>query len=679
MEAESRPHAEEVLRLLASAASAARLYPSSSTLPAQAAARFCAHCNRTTEAYGPLRYAVFPEGLALGVDCEQGEHLAPGSSQVAALGECLRGLQVGELILANDISPDEVVRFLHTIAADPLLVRRTGGLRVHLVRAGVQHIAVGEVLLADANGDRLLSIDLSTATPDQIASAAVAMSEKWAESAAAGDGVDLMAGAAARLEEATRDAALQRVAAALLRLDERTRARVLGLALTRDAAGRMMQGMLEVIRHLRPATLARLLTVLARRANSDHRATVVAIGLSPEVAREVLALLALPPLTEADCGVPSSVDHVAIAAEVVAEAPDARIEQQLRSADPARAAGRALEAAVAISRAHPDAEAVDAIASALLRAVRTGPLTSIRHALDRLDELSADHTLSAGVLAARDCLADPEILSDICQIATNDEDFAVAAEILADTGSAGADVLVNFYDRADEAHRDLLRPLLCGMNDAVLQVTAARLRGTDPLASVVALRTLPVLRDSRVVPVLTQALQDVHSEVRVAAVRALAEVGTRESYAALGRALGHWDVDTRRTAVREIGRVRATQPVPAMLRVLEKTNPFKLDYDLKKEIVRSLVQVGSPTAIATLTRVSRGAAIRRERKELRLLSARAVLSIQQQIQTREAPGNGSASSIPAPAFDRSRASRSKSKARRPRVATTTGGADDRVR
>ena len=305
------------------------------------------------------------------------------------------------------------------------------------------------------------------------------------------------------------------------------------------------------------------------------------------------------------------------------------IDRQREASAPSRAAGRALTAAVAVSRRHPDPETVRAIATALPQATRDGAFTSARIALRRLDELACDPALVECVSAARSALADPKVLSDLCRAPRTDAEAAIAGEILAMAGISGAEVLVDSYDRAGEERRSLMRPVLRSMSDPVLGVANRRLHGSNALERVTVVRTLPALGDNRVVPTLQNALQDVHTEVRLAAIHALADTPIVEARHALAKALSHWDPETQRLAVQEIGRIRAVEAVPPMLRALEDINIFRSNHELKKEIVRSLSQVGSPDALPTLRRVARRPALRRRTKELRMLAERSALAILQ--------------------------------------------------
>ncbi len=627
----SQPQVEEVARLLATAVNAMRLYPACSQLRARAVARFTARANEVTSAVGPLHFVVDPEGFH-----SHDGAVARGSSQVASVARSLHTLQVGRLIIAHGLTEEEASSFVGAATADPVQLRREGGLRARLVRLGIRHLAVIEVNLRDARDEDLTRVDLVTAPLDEIAEGAVAAAQDWASSAALGSGRDGILEILGGLENGEREVVLARTAEALMRVDASTRTNVLAWSLRADPSGARMSGMTQAIARMSPSALAHLFSVAAAQTGTAPDRLARAVGLPPELAYEVELLLAPSPIPLSECGVPETLDHVALFEEVTADSDRADLEAQLLRSDPTRAAGRALTAAVAVSHRHPEPDTVAAIATALPLAARSGAFASTRIALRRLDELASLPALGECVSTARSALADPAVLTEVCRIASSESEAAIVGEILGMAGSAGTEALVDFYDRTDEEGRALMRPVLRTMSDSVLGLANRRLRGGNAFALVTVVRTLPALADNRVVPTLMNASQDAHSEVRLAAVRALAETPTPESRQELGRILTHWDPETQRFAAREIGRVSALEAVPAMLRSLQDINIFRLNDGLKTEIVRSLTRVGSAEALPTLRRISRRPALRRASRELRSLARRAVLSIEQAQQTQSA-------------------------------------------
>ncbi|MDP2233130.1 MAG: HEAT repeat domain-containing protein, partial [Actinomycetota bacterium] len=122
-----------------------------------------------------------------------------------------------------------------------------------------------------------------------------------------------------------------------------------------------------------------------------------------------------------------------------------------------------------------------------------------------------------------------------------------------------------------------------------------------------------------------QALDNLDVTVRAAAITSLADFPGGEGKPALAKALSHWDPETRRHVIREIGRVHANQAIPALVRILEDINFLERNHELKKEVIKSLESLGSPEALPALRRwAGRRFVFGRKNKELRFLARRAV-------------------------------------------------------
>jgi hypothetical protein len=624
MDSEGYPRAEEVLRLLAAAAYSARLYPPSSALPADAARAFAERANGVAGLTGPLRYTVDPKGFRLG-DVE----LAPGQNQVVSLAEALHGLQVGQLIIAPGVTTDETRSFVAVANADHDAVRSQGGVRAMLVNLGVAHVAVIEVSLRSSDEEGLLGLDVMAAPLDEIAEQLANASKRWARSASSGAGEDDVETVVGRLQQATREIASQRVAQALMRLDEDTRMKVLGWSLKADANGRRMEGMLGIISRMKPASLARLIKLVAAQAGTEPRRIAGALELPPETAKILTMLLEPGPSYDPDFGYEPTTQTAEHMAAIMAE-PDepGEIERQVSLSSTQLASSRSLATATAVAQVNPDVDSVRAIASVLADAARDGAFPVVREALRRLDELALDPALGEEVAAARGTLADTEVLADVCAAAVTDADAAMAGEILHAAGPAGAEALLDYYIAAPEGKRSLLRPVMRGMSEQVLGVASRHLRGEDSAAQVAVVRVLPALGDKRTVPVIAAALENIDSEVRCAAVDALAETPGPESGAALARAVNHWDGETQRYAIHQIGQNRVTSALPALVRALNDIKMSGRSHDVKKEIVKAIEAMGSQEGLPVLKRVAnRKLVIGRKHKELRLLARRAVANL----------------------------------------------------
>jgi hypothetical protein len=620
VEAESFPRAEEAVRLLAAAAGAARLYPPASALPREAAERFVARSSELTGA-GPLRYVIDPHSIRIG-DAE----LASTQGQVTSLAEALHALQVGQLVIAPGVSVPETEAFVALANSDPAQVRSRGGARTELARMGVRHIAVIEVSLRSSDESGLLGVDLTTAPLDDIAEQVAAATERRAREAAAGVAHDEMAEAIDRLEEATRELAMERVAHALMRLPEETRNRVLGIALAADANGGRMEGMLAVIARMKPAALARLLTLVAAQSQTDPRRVSSALQLPPETAKALELLLTPTPDLSPEFELPDTQVAATIAAEVTDPCDPLVIQQQVKAASPSLSAGRALATATAVSRSHADADTVCAIGEVLPLAAREGSFSTVREALRRLDEISADPAFGEAVTAARATLAMPEVLRDVCRAAQTDADAAIAGEILHAAGVTGAEALLDTYIRLPQDQRSLLQPVLRGSSELVLGVARSRLRSAPAPEAVAIVRALAVLGDRRAAAVIAGTLEgSLEEQVRFAAATALASMPAPEATQALTRALGHREVETQRYIVRELGRVKAAPAVPALVRTFDDVNVLAKSYEIRKEIITALASIDTPEARKALRRFSGRPGFGRKSRELKRLASDAIV------------------------------------------------------
>lgn len=617
MDVEGYPRAEEALKLLAAATGAARLYPPTSGLPLEAVRKFVHRSNELASA-GPIRVMVDPHGFRIG-DTE----VAAGQSQPVALAESLHAMQTGQLVIAPGVTEPEAAAFVAIANSDVADIRAAGGIRAALVRAGVAHIAVIEVSLRSSEESGLAGIDLAAAPLDEIADALVETVERRARDATSGAAHDELAEAVDRLEDAMREIAMERVAAAMMRLDEQTRLKVMGLSLKADTEGNRMEGMLAVVARMKPAALARLLTLVAKAADTDPRRLAGALTLPPEAARMLAILLEPRPSLDPDFGMPPSVQASEMAREMAEVEDTSELDRQVAVASPALTSGRALATATAISRTRVDEDTVRAFAEVLPQAAKDGAFTTVREALRRLDEIGGDPLYTDIVAAARSTLADPRVLKDVCKAPVTDADAAIAGEILHAAGPAGAEALLDAYIRMAEPKRSLLRPVLRGMSEGVLGVARQRLRGAEPALAVAILRTLPQLGDRRAVPVVADALGHLDEQVRFAAATALASMPVPEATTALTRAVNHREPETQRHVVRELGRTRSADAVPALSRALEDINVLQRTYETRKEIIGALEQIGTPEAEKALRQFAqRTVGLGRKTRELRARAVR---------------------------------------------------------
>jgi len=615
-----RPPAEEMARALAAAVNAARLYPPSSDLPGQALDRLLEAGQRATAGGANVRLIVDPHAFRIG-----DTPIAETHSQSVTVAESLHALQVGQLIIAPGMTRDEAAALVALISADPAWVRQEGGPRAVLTARGAARVAVVEVSLRVSTEEGLPGIDLTNAPLDEVARESLGAARRWAEAAARGDAtVDEAAQAVSALEHATRELAVKRMTQALMRLDDTERTELLLAALHPGSGGAPMTGMLDVIARMNPSALARLLKLASGSMGATPELLASRIDLPPEVMRELMALLAPSPRTDAECGVPSVIEPERIAREACVTGDEDHVQRLIAEASATRA-GRGLSATVAVLRSRREIEGVRAVGVALPPAARAGSLTTVREALRLLDEVAHDPALADAAALARSGLDDAELLATVCAAVDDDADAAIAGELLSAAGTTGAGVLLVHFARADERSRSLLRPVLRRMEEPVLSVAARRLRSDDSPTAIGILSALTLLNSPQVVTVVSSALEHLDVAVRRTAVSALASNLAPDARRALARSLGHWDPETRRWAIREVGRTHAVEALPALIRILEDINIFERNHELKKEVIKCLESLGSTDALPILKRWSRRRFILgRKSKELRFLATHAV-------------------------------------------------------
>ncbi len=415
-----------------------------------------------------------------------------------------------------------------------------------------------------------------------------------------------------------------------MRLDEDTRMKVLGWSLKADANGHRMEGMLGIISRMKPAALARLLKLVAAQAGTDPQRVAGALDLPPETAKMLAMLLEPAPSYDPDFGAEPTSETAQRMAEIMAEPEDSGdIERQVSLSATQLASSRSLATATAIAQMSADVDSVRAIASVLADAARDGAFPVVREALRRLDELAIDPALTEEVAAARNTLADPEVLADVCSAPVTDADAAMAGEILHAAGPAGAEALLDYYVRAPQGKRSLLRPVMRGMSEQILGVASRLLRTDDSAQQIAIVRMLPALGDKRTVPVVAAALESIDPDVRRAAVDSLAEIPGPEAGAALARAVNHWDGETQRYAIRQIGQCRVTSALPALVRALndiKNVGTVARREEGDHQGHRGDGVAGRPAGAQTGRRAAE-LVIGRKNKEMRLLARRAVANL----------------------------------------------------
>jgi len=619
--------AEEVVRALASAAAAVRLYPPTSEIPAQTVERFVALAETFTSAMkAPVRFIVEPKTFKLG-----DQTIAEGQAQVVGLAEMLYAHQAGQLIIAPGLTPAEVSSFLGCIGSDPSAVREEGGLRNVVAAAGVTHLAVIEVTLRASTEEGLAGIDLIAAPLDTIGPAVLRAAADWARSAATGEGRDEVGEVISSQEPATRELATERIAQALLQLDEQTRGAVLAAALRQDATGRNMEGMLSVIAAMRPATLARLLMLAASRTGAEPQSLMAKLDLPPEAMRALELMLRPSPRTEAESGVPPAIDVAAIADDAIAESDedDRSIEEAKLTLGAGSAAPRALLTTVRLVERSLEPAALDALADALPMAIAAGAFGAVKTALAVVESLSERPEMDPSLARARAALTQPDALAQGVALIADESQARDAATVLGAAGAAGAEALVRAWVQGGERLRGMLDRVARGMPEQVIATAGRKMRSGDPSE----VRDLTVmlgrLGDRRAASWLSQALDHGSAEVRAAAISALAGLDTDEAWAAIVSTLTHPDQATALAALAAIRQADRRRAVPAMLAVLQLHAGGTRNQELKREIIEDVRRMGATEAIPVLKKVaSRRFAFGRKVRELRDLARQAVSDLQ---------------------------------------------------
>ena len=247
--------------------------------------------------------------------------------------------------------------------------------------------------------------------------------------------------------------------------------------------GRRMDGMLDVIAHMKPAALARLLTLVAAQAGTDPSRIAARCRSRPRPPRCSPRCSPRPPEpTSAD------VAEAPLAAESwraqMADRRGPRAISSARSPSPRRSSRQAARwRPRSPSRARtPTRSRCAPSATRSPQAAADGAFPTVREALRRLDELARQPALTRRDRLGAGDAHRPRRCSPTCaRRSTTDADAAIAGEILHGGGSdrrRGA--ARRPTSAAAETQRSLLRPVLRGMSESVLGVARTRLRTEEP-------------------------------------------------------------------------------------------------------------------------------------------------------------------------------------------------------
>lgn len=597
---QTQAHAEEVIRALAAAEAAVRLYPPTSRIPFEAVERFIESAASVTRATGHIRYLVEPKVFKF-TDILLGET----NPQISSLAETLYAHQVGQLIIAPDIGPDEAMTFVRCVAADPRATREEGGLRSVIVGAGVTHIAVIELTLRASKDEGIAGMDLSSAPLEAIGPEVVRAAAKWARSAAAGEGVDDVGRAIGSLETAARDLAASRVAQALMRLDETTRVAVLTAALHADASGKRMEGVFDVVAQMNPATLARLLTLVAARGDQAPSDLLSKMRLPPEAMRAIALLLR--PSADADPGRGTETGEPDVAGMVEAvemeEDDDAEMGRRLAGAAPKLAASRGLRTTLALARTSPTIDSVAAVGAAMLGALAAGAFEAVRDGLTFFEGAATNPELTQSIGRARAGLADPTILRQAMLSARAATPADVAAVLMA-AGPVGADVAMIAWINAEQDDRSVLERAFAMAPEGVITAAGRRLHTSDPFEAVQLTELLAIVGDRRAVPALRQTLDNAFPEVRLAAITALTRLGSDEAWRAAYGALRSDDLATVQHVLALVRAADAQGAIPTLLEMAGTRAAGNRSREIRREIIDCLGLMHAEAARPLLRKIA---------------------------------------------------------------------------
>jgi len=588
--------AEELLRFLAGAAVAVRLYPESSPLRESALTAFARTSKEITRDAGPVPYVIDPERFIFA-----GTPVGESFPQVGTLCRSLHALQVGQLIIAPGVTAAETRAFLDVLGAEALTVREAGGVRDALVRAGVGNIAVIEVTLRAAEGEGIARLDLTAAECADIAAELPGLAETWQRSVATAEPIDELGAVIDALEPAARDLAFSRVAEALLLLDEKTRLRVLSAALSTDTSGAPMRGMLDAVAKLSPAALSRLLRLVADAAATTPGELLATLTLPADVAREVARLFELPtPEQHAALGYEpqTAPEPQAIASAMAAtqESDYAHIIEIVRAARRESVAKRILLTTVRLAAVRPSAETIQALGEALNAAVANDAWDAVSQAIEAIDEAMANPTIEPEAVRVRAALAG---------------------------------MLVERYTHAGHDTRNELRRLLSALPENAGAAVAKTIR-RDPDASVKMISLLLSLHDARVLPTVVLAVEQLDAQMAQQALVTIADADDAEAQSLLVRFVRTGDSIIKTMAVREIGRSSLDSAIPALIEALGTAGRGQKSLDLEQEILRTLELLHAEAALPAIDTIARRRfALGRHARQLRTSARTAAATIRQ--------------------------------------------------
>ncbi len=136
---------DDVVRGIAAAAKALKLYPPTSPIPRQSITAATASLDEFLAAENMLSLSIARGGLTW-----RGQPVASGVPGIADLADALRDHDIAEIAFMPGCSAEELISFLEILAREPDELSTTGGLGAALASAGVEGIRAVEVQLTVA-------------------------------------------------------------------------------------------------------------------------------------------------------------------------------------------------------------------------------------------------------------------------------------------------------------------------------------------------------------------------------------------------------------------------------------------------------------------------------------------------------------------------------------------------
>lgn len=235
-----RQELEAVVRGIASAGKALKLYPTTSPIPKQSVDTATAALETFLGGHPVLSLTVAREGFGW---C--GEQLGAGMVGVSDLADALRDHGVAEIDFMPGCTAADLMAFIDVITKDPDEVRAQGGFATLLAAAGVDHVRAADVQLTVADAASVMNRVDADEFLEELASDPEKLTG-WMAAASSGDPNAFGEGLAELAESVGEDGMprlLDSMASAFMKQAPESRDVLLGLALDEGSLRRLTAGM----------------------------------------------------------------------------------------------------------------------------------------------------------------------------------------------------------------------------------------------------------------------------------------------------------------------------------------------------------------------------------------------------------------------------------------------------